>query len=57
MWSQKKGFLLKLGIFSQNTDFGEIIENSLKLREILTNDKYLVQFIVSVVMKLGFYSK
>ena len=57
MCIQNEGFLLKLGIFSQITDFGKIIENSLKLREILINDKYLVQFIVSVVIKIGILFK
>ena len=53
----KKKIFIKKDIFSQITDFGRVIENFLKLREILTNDKYLVQFIVSVVIKLRFFFK
>ena len=52
MCGHKKIFSLKLGKFSQITYFGLIIEYFLELREILTNNKYLVLFIVSVVIKI-----
>ena len=52
MCGHKKIFSLKLSKFSQITYFGLIIEYFLELREILTNNKYLVLFIVSVVIKI-----
>ena len=48
--SQKRRILLKLGTFSEITDFGKIIEKNFKLCKILTKDKYILQLIVCVVM-------
>ena len=52
MCGHKKIFSFKLSKISQITYFGLIIEYFLELREILTNNKYLVLFIVSVVIKI-----
>ena len=52
MCGHKKIFSFKLSNFSQIKYFGLIIEYFLELREILTNNKYHVLFIVSVVIKI-----
>ena len=52
MCGHKKIFSFKLSKFSQITYFGLIIEYFLELREILTNNKYHVLFMVSVVIKI-----